>query len=386
MKCEKCGTEYPSQYYFKNESKLNKLICNKCCESCTTEEIESFLSKTKEKKVGPDTERPETEVVRPSYKKKKLNVVLIALLGCVVTITLLYSISKIDIYNASKRGNLFKLELVLTLKPKLVNTQNKWGLTPLHYASIFDKKDAVELLINKGADINRKDFGADASRLITKLENDILKGEFVSEIIKGIQIVRQYEAAINGDGRYDIMDDTEIIERIEKISNDINNMTGDTPLHAAAKRNCKNVAEILISKGAEVNSRGQFFATPLYWAARFGYEELVKLLISKGAHVNDYSIPGWGPLYWATRENHIEIVKILVENGADVNHQDDLYGDTPLHAAAKNGSIAVIEELIKHGAKVNIRNYLFKQTPLSIATEEDHKEVTDLLRKHGGIK
>ena len=56
--------------------------------------------------------------------------------------------------------------------------------------------------------------------------------------------------------------------------------------HQAAYEGHKEIAEILIDKGADVNAMSDIGRTPLYWAADSGYKEIIELLIAKGADVN----------------------------------------------------------------------------------------------------
>ena len=45
------------------------------------------------------------------------------------------------------------------------------------------------------------------------------------------------------------------------------------------------VPELLIAKGADVNTKNKYGVTPLHFAARYGRKETVELLIAKGADV-----------------------------------------------------------------------------------------------------
>jgi pectate lyase len=87
-----------------------------------------------------------------------------------------------------------------------------------------------------------------------------------------------------------------------------------TALHRAAIRGHKDVAELLLAKGAGVNARDWGCATPLHYAAEKGHKEIADLLIAKGADVNATDNNGRSPLWWARR--HKEIVELLRKNGA----------------------------------------------------------------------
>ncbi len=184
---------------------------------------------------------------------------------------------------------------------------------------------------------------------------------------------------------------------------------GSTPLHSAAANEHENIAELLIAKGADVNAKKKNGLTPLHLATGSGWQggyEIAKLLISKGADVNVNSkgdMNGGPPLHNAAREGRKETIKILIANGADV-HAKSNGGTTPLHAAANGRRIPryrpgqpdhgisgeqiadlliIVETLIAKGADVNAKTDK-GTTPLDSAILGKNKETTDLLRKHGG--
>jgi len=69
---------------------------------------------------------------------------------------------------------------------------------------------------------------------------------------------------------------------------------GMTPLHFAVAVGHKEIAELLITKGADVNAKGEWDRTPLHAAATNGKKEVAELLIAKGADVNaksDFGTP-----------------------------------------------------------------------------------------------
>jgi ankyrin repeat protein len=78
---------------------------------------------------------------------------------------------------------------------------------------------------------------------------------------------------------------------------DVNTKIGEeTPLHFAALFGHTKVAELLITKGADVNAKDEGGYTPLHQAAHGGRKEVVELLIAKGANVNAKNKIGWTPL------------------------------------------------------------------------------------------
>ena len=74
----------------------------------------------------------------------------------------------------------------------------------------------------------------------------------------------------------------------------------------------KEVVELLIAKGADVNAKDMFGKTPLHHAAGYGRKEIVELLIAKGADVNAKGKYGITPLDLADNK---EIAALLRKHG-----------------------------------------------------------------------
>lgn len=147
---------------------------------------------------------------------------------------------------------------------------------------------------------------------------------------------------------------------------------GDTSLLAALRNSNENLAELLITKGAEVNVLARTplqtnlsviqAREPLHYAALFGFEHVTELLIAKGAKVDarDRRNDGYTPLHEAVAQGHEEVVKILIANGADVNaktkpwHGGD--GKTAMDIASEAGHADIVELLRTKGDKFGISN------------------------------
>ena len=78
-----------------------------------------------------------------------------------------------------------------------------------------------------------------------------------------------------------------------------------------------------------------------------GHKEIVELLLAKGADVNAKSELGETPLHFAKTK---EIAELLIAEGAGVNAKDE-GGKTPLDASIKSEDSTIADLLRKHGAK-----------------------------------
>ena len=122
--------------------------------------------------------------------------------------------------------------------------------------------------------------------------------------------------------------------------------------------------------------------TPLHWAASSGHKDVAELLLAHGADVNAKNNNGSTPLHFAAALGHKDVAELLLAHGADVNAKNK-GGSTPLHFAAALGHKDVAELLLAHGADVNAKNNN-GWTPLYYAVSGGHKDVAQLLRQHGG--
>ena len=158
---------------------------------------------------------------------------------------------------------------------------------------------------------------------------------------------------------------------------DFRNQEGLTALHMAAVKGHNKVAELLIAKGANVNTSGRLIGTtPLDSAALLGHKEMVELLIDSGADINPQIITGETPLQRAEQRGHSAIAEILRKHGGKA-------GEVTLQLAILKGQKDVAKSLITGGADVNAKG-LLGRTPLDWAIIGGKNELAELLRKHGG--
>jgi ankyrin repeat protein len=163
--------------------------------------------------------------------------------------------------------------------------------------------------------------------------------------------------------------------------------TAKESIHRAAETGNIEAVKQHLAAGADVNAgRSDGGGTPLHFAAGWGHKEIAELLIEKGADLNAKSeglyMHGWTPLHCAALSGHKEIVELLIAKGADINAKNR--GEyTSFHFAAEGGHGEIVELLLAKGANVNAKND-GGETPLDRAIIDKQTETAALLRKHGG--
>lgn len=88
-------------------------------------------------------------------------------------------------------------------------------------------------------------------------------------------------------------------------------------LHAAARRGRVDLVQILLSNGANAQSKDQTGFSALHYAAQMGHKDSAVALLRSGADVNALSPEHWTPLHAAAHSGFSEVVRLLLENGAD---------------------------------------------------------------------
>ena len=89
---------------------------------------------------------------------------------------------------------------------------------------------------------------------------------------------------------------------------------GRLPTHLAALKGFVEIMEVLLSKGADVESNDKEKRTPMHYAAEAGSKQMVEFLLAKGAQANPEDRKHKTPKDLANMNGHGEIIEILKEN------------------------------------------------------------------------
>ncbi|XP_076061926.1 integrin linked kinase isoform X2 [Oratosquilla oratoria] len=93
----------------------------------------------------------------------------------------------------------------------------------------------------------------------------------------------------------------------------------------------------------------------LHWAAKEGHMSIVEMLVSRGARINSTNLGDDTPLHLGAAHGHRDIVNYLLRHKADLNFVNE-HGNTPLHYACFWGYALIAEDLVQAGALVSIAN------------------------------
>jgi uncharacterized protein len=157
---------------------------------------------------------------------------------------------------------------------------------------------------------------------------------------------------------------------------------GSTALHAAARLDQPELANLLIAGGANVKVASRYNITPLSIACSNGSARMIERLLKAGADPNSTSEEGQTVLMTAALSGKEDAVKLLLTRGARVNVAEPVRGQTALMWAASEGNTAAALMLIEFGADIKATSKA-GFTPLLFAIREGHAETVQALLSRG---
>lgn len=280
--------------------------------------------------------------------------------------------------------------------------------TALIYASREGYKEIVELLIQNGADIDAKDFIGMNSLIHAINAKNIEIAKLLIE--KGINIHSEdifsntaivdaqkeiVELLIEKGAKYNLFDLIKIgdFKKVKELINqgdeNFYNDNGTQALMSAIHKEEIEIIEFLIEKGADINYKCESLGETqlmilsnltLATSSSSKQKEIAQLLINKGAYLNVKSNIGMTALMCAAGSGQIEVAELLINSQADI-HSQDAQGWTALMYSAFNSQVKILKLLIENGADINVKDKN-GNTALTLAKEKGYKKIVDILKNH----
>ncbi|KAK1166425.1 poly [ADP-ribose] polymerase tankyrase-2 isoform X1 [Acipenser oxyrinchus oxyrinchus] len=339
----------------------------------------------------------------------------------------------VPLHNACSYGH-YEVTELLVKHGACVNAVDLWQFTSLHEAASKNRVEVCSLLLS---------YGADPTLLNCHNKSAL-------DLAPTPQLKERLAYEFKGHTLLQASRETDIARIKKHLTLDIVNFkhpqTHETALHCAATSHYpkrKQVCELLLRKGANVNEKTKDFLTPLHMASEKSHNDVVEVLVKHEAKVNALDHLGQTALHRAAHCGHLQTIRLLLSSGCDplivslqgfsasqmgnenvqqvlqegvlIGNSDsdrqlleaaksgdsevvkklctlqnvncrDIEGrlSTPLHFAAGYNRVAVVEYLLQHGADVHAKDK-GGLVPLHNACSYGHYEVAELLVTHGAV-
>ncbi len=176
--------------------------------------------------------------------------------------------------------NMTQIVELLLEKGADLNAQNSWGITPLCLATVADNQTIIELLMTKNAQVDlateivagqweQAQALLDAQPTLISAKPLLIHYTIQQGLVSATSWLLERGVDINIRARYQLGD----------------HVASLTPLHAAIKADQVEIAHILLESGADVNAKtiGELEVTSLRSAVFTGNLDLIRLLVKQGA-------------------------------------------------------------------------------------------------------
>ncbi|RDL39424.1 uncharacterized protein BP5553_03764 [Venustampulla echinocandica] len=298
------------------------------------------------------------------------------------------------------------LDLLLN-KGANVNFKGRGGITPLYRAVLWNCDKAVKRILweNPGIEIRDDDGETPLWRAVTegnKTTVNLLLRSNADVNVKtpnGATALLQAAICNEADIAEILLDNGARLGAVDA--------EGDSELSHAAFHGNLQLAESLLKKGADVGTANEVGMTPFLWAARGGHEPVGHLLLLEKADPAAADNDGYTALHWSSISGSVAFTELVLKDGApvDVDQQSgprltiedkqpetkivptktgvgieskSKAGETALHIASVNGSEDVVAVLLRNGANINTRDAA-QWTALHHASKYGHTKTMELL-------
>ena len=139
-------------------------------------------------------------------------------------------------------------------------------------------------------------------------------------------------------------------------------ITIDDQLFAASELGDKNEIELVLSEGADIESRDSKGRTALIIASGNGHTTVTDLLLERGANIDSQDDEGYSALMSACKNKRVQSASILLDKDADtfLKNSD---GKTAFHLAMESSNVELLTLFIKLRRKLSYPGMLFLEGP-----------------------
>ena len=335
-----------------------------------------------------------------------------------------------EMITAAIRGDLDTIQQLAAKDARLVNCSHQ-SRSALHFAVQENRVDVVKFLLRKGADATFRSGNPWHERPITIAEE---RGYTELKALFETHLAEKHQVSGDGERIAEAIREREV-DRVRAMLDaeptliEAGDARGNQPIHWAALTRNMKIVDLLLERGADINSKRPDGARPLdltngdYWyrkgrdvpkiavaahqvfvgylvakgadydisvAAKVGDTERVRALLEENTglanRVPDYcTYYNAPPLVNALVRGHTETVKVLLEYGADPSTPEPEMAPNgrAVMAAVASGNVEMVRLFLERGADPN-GPVESSGTPVSYAAGRKRWDILKLLAEYGG--
>jgi ankyrin repeat protein len=221
----------------------------------------------------------------------------------------------------------------------------------IQYIIMFNKKDIVTYLINRGCRLD----------IIDTDGRSILFIPIKFNYIDILELLLHFNNNVIGISLIDIRDNY-----------------GFTALYYSIMFNNINAFDILIKNGSDLRIKNKKSKDGIHLAVQYKRIEILRKILEQQININSIDNNGETALHYACNYNYTEIAKLLIYNNANINIQDYKQKATPLIYSVALANTEITNLLLKKKALVNLQDH-FGNTALHLAIIDNFPAIIRLL-------
>ncbi|XP_028924250.1 transient receptor potential cation channel subfamily A member 1 [Ornithorhynchus anatinus] len=272
------------------------------------------------------------------------------------------------------------LQLLVERRAKACKS-NKWGYFPIHLAAFSGAKKCMDIILEYGEKegcsridhINLLNHAKSSPLHLAVQSGDL---EMIQKCLKhGAQVDLEESGKCTALHFAATQGATEIVKLMIAYAGDdrmVDAQDGnkETLLHRASLFDHYDLADYLISKGANIDSIDSEGRSPLLLATASASWNIVNLLLAKGANVEIKDHLGRNFLHLAVLQphglNHLRQEFLQMQGIKALVKEEDVEGCTPLHYACRQGVPLSVNNLLGLNVSINSKSK-DKKSPLHFA-------------------
>ena len=284
-----------------------------------------------------------------------------------------------------------------------IDATNNDGNTALMWAVKSGRETIMQLLLDKGANIETTDNNGDTALMCAVKSGRETIVQLLLDKGANIEATNKYrEAALIRavkDGRETIVqlllnkganievtdgnDCTALMWAAIEEREEIVQLLLDRGANIAAtdRYRRETIVQLLLDKGANIEVINKYDNAALIWAAKVGGEKIVQLLLDKGANIEATDNDGNTALTVAVYRERKIFIQLLLDKGANLEATNK-YGNTALISAAYGGRKIIVQLLLDKGANIEATNK-YGNTALIYAVHSGRETIVQLLLDKG---